>query len=498
MKHGTLIFFCLIFIIQGNGQNSLKIFKDVKEVKVRSIGVIKTENLVKGYFTFYEYDKADRKHLVYKLALLDENLNELGTKDIEGSKQLLLVSSGYDGKNFCFKFWDENDKTVQLKVYNQEAQEVTSNSMKINYNPNMNMGYQGYSQMVSEELNVAENSGFVDYPYNGDNKGFFVNYVEGSAKRSWSRPYEPEGKSKMMIPSFLKANDEMVLTAVSKPGKGMYNTKMENYILANRVKDGTVLFDVSVDINENHIVPINAVFENDKITIVGLNYTSAKTYTTPPDGLAFVELDKKGNVLKSTVKTFDETLGKYIPLENHKLKDGYYLYIHDIVRASNGNSLVIAEKIKPPVSNIALGNLIVIEYDSNHEIVQAKEIQKEPGRAMGYPSLPFLPLYMCANLAHSFGVMDFLYTLTNEDKSEITFSFVEYEDRLYKGSKKLKGFGQVKYKNGKITSDKVSIKHENNEEADFTHLYPTKTGYLLEASYYKKKKELSMNFIKLN
>ena len=56
-----LIIFLAIFTINGFAQTATKAFNDVKNVTVRNIGIIKKNNIVKGYFTFYEYDKADKK-----------------------------------------------------------------------------------------------------------------------------------------------------------------------------------------------------------------------------------------------------------------------------------------------------------------------------------------------------------------------------------------------------------------------------------------------------
>jgi hypothetical protein len=58
-----LIIFLAISATQSFAQNAAKAFSDVKNVTVRNVGIIKKNNIVKGYFTFYEYDKADKKNL---------------------------------------------------------------------------------------------------------------------------------------------------------------------------------------------------------------------------------------------------------------------------------------------------------------------------------------------------------------------------------------------------------------------------------------------------
>ncbi len=107
MKQRIIIILMLFISLESLAQSSAsKLFQDVKQVTVRNVGPIKKNGEVKGYYSFYEYDKVDRKTLLFKLNLMDENLNDLGTKEIEGPKTWELVSSGFDGNNFCFKFYD--------------------------------------------------------------------------------------------------------------------------------------------------------------------------------------------------------------------------------------------------------------------------------------------------------------------------------------------------------------------------------------------------------
>jgi len=144
---------------------------------------------------------------------------------------------------------------------------------------------------------------------------------------------------------------------------------------------------------------------------------------------------------------------------------------------------------------LELENMILIEYDMAGKVIQAKEIPKAKGFTPTFPSYSgFFPPYMLAGAASIWGWMDYMYTLKNEDNSELTFSYLDYE-KLEDDDKKTHNFGQIKYKDGKITSDKIAIK---NEKATFTHLYPAKSGYVLQMNYFKKKKQLTMDFIKLN
>ena len=505
----------MLLSFKGFGQDVSKAFDGVKDITLRNIGVIKKNNVIEGYFSFYEFDKVDRKTVLYRLNLVDANLNDLGAKDILGPKEWELVSSGFDGNNFCFKFWDEKTKTIELKVYDQQAKEISSSTIKVNYKPTGG-DYQKYSSMATPEINIANNNGFVDYVFNDPNNAFIVSYINGNTKKVWQQTYEPEGKSKVMIPGYLNANDDVILTGVSRVEKGMYNTKTDHSILANSTADGHVLFDMSTEFGDNHVVPINAIFEKDKIVIVGLNYKTAKTYTTAPDGLAFIEVDKQGKLLKSNFKTFEESLGKYLPIADHRLQDDYYIYIHDIVRTKNNTNIVVAEKFKKGTDaggiamaafsafarstaggpiKLQLENMVVMEIDMDGNVLQAQEIPKGKTSTGHFPSyIGLMSPYLLAMAAESWGWMDYMYTLKNEDSSELTFSFIDH-DKLDADAKATDNFGQIKYRDGKFSSDKIPIK---NEKADLSHLFPAKAGYVMQFNYFKKQKKLTINLIKLN
>ena len=511
-----LLFTALIFLsIKGFAQDGSKIFDGVKNITLRNVGVITKNNVIEGYFNFYEFDKVDRKTILYRLNLLDANLNQIGTKDIQGPKEWQLVGSGFDGNNFCFKFWDEKKRTIELKVYDQQANEVTSSTLKVNYRPTGG-DYENYSKMVSPEINIADNNGFVDYTFNDPNDAFIVSYINGTTQKSWQKAYEPEGKSKYMFPIYLNGNGEMILTGVARIERGLYNTKTDHSLLATSTKDGHQLFDISTQFGDNYVVPINAVFEGDRILLIGLNYKTNKSFTTPPDGFAFIQIDKSGKVLKSNFNTLENSLGKYLPMENDKLKGDYYLFIHDIVQSNRNTNVVIAEKFKKEIdaggiamtalslmsrttagggADLQLENMVAIEYDRDGNVIQAMEIPKAKGATGKFPTyIGLLSPYFLAFAAKVDGDMDYMYTLKNEDNSQITFSFVD-RDRLSPDAKKTDNFGQVKYKDGKFTSDKIPIK---NAKADLSHLLPAKAGYVLQVNYFKKDKKLEMDMIKLN
>ncbi|NCD70243.1 DUF6770 family protein [Mucilaginibacter agri] len=508
MKLRLLATALLFLSIRGSAQNVTKVFDKVKDVTVKDFGSIKKNNVIKGYYTFYEFDKVDRKTILFRLNLLDENLNPIGTGDITGPKSWSLLTSGFDGTNFCFKFYDEKEKTIELRVYDQQAKEIAANTLKTNYNTNSNT-YQTFGQIVGADIYTVGNAGFCNYTFNDPNNSFVITYINNNSQASWQQTYEPEAKSKAVVPKFLTGDDEMILTGITRIDKGLYSLKTAQSIAAYNTKNGSKLFDVSTTFGENHVVPINAILEDGKITIIGLNYLSEKTYTSAPEGLAFIQMDRTGKVLKSSFKTFDESFGKYLPIENHQLTGGYYLYFHNIIRSNRNTNLIIAEKFKKAADaggialslvgggpiKLKLENMVVLEYDLEGNIKTATEIPKAMTSTAPFPSYSgFFPAYYLASWANGLGLMDYMFTTQNSDNSEIAFSFVDH-GKIDDASKSTDNFGQIKYKNGTLTTDKLPIK---DEKATLSRFLPAKSGHVLQMNYFKKDKKLEMNLIKLN
>jgi len=67
MKQKLLLIFFVFAGIKGFAQEATKVFSEVKDVTLRNVGVIKQNNVIKGYFNFYQFDKADKKWHFWKL-----------------------------------------------------------------------------------------------------------------------------------------------------------------------------------------------------------------------------------------------------------------------------------------------------------------------------------------------------------------------------------------------------------------------------------------------
>jgi hypothetical protein len=472
MKLRILILILPFLVSKGLGQNiskASKILDNIEKIKIRDMGAIKENYIVKGYYVFYQHDIVDKHRSLFRLTLWDENLNDIGTKDIEGPDDWQLLNGVYDGEKFCFKFYDPSVDTFELKVFDIQANELVGNNITINYNPhNHSSTDESDGNTLTPGINVVDNNGFLSYAFCDSKDEFIISYENGTAKKSWQTTYEPVLKNYPYL-NFLGGNSEMLLTQTCEYDKG----KMYHYgILANDIKNGNLLFNISTDFDSNYIMPKAAVFKNDKINLIGFNLKLSKDNERVLDGFAFIELDKKGKVLSTRITSFRESISKYMPITTRQLNS--ISISTNILLTKNNTMLVVVENVLlAPNNSIDHKNMLVMEFDQNGNVLQSKELPKLDEDWAKHPASPII-------------------TLRNEDNSQVSFGFRDY-GKMDENSHKTSFYIQAKYDNGRIDIDKIPIADEDN-----TDIFPSKPGSIFEIEYHPKEKDLSMDIIKLN
>src|SRR5438874_10658651 len=117
MKKHLWVISALLLTASGlQAQNKLSIDK-VYSAYIRKSGTIMENNRIKGYFTLYQSDKIDKHTNEYTLQILDENLNKVTEIKFEDSKKLSMLEASYNGNSLAFLFKNEENKTLDMKVY---------------------------------------------------------------------------------------------------------------------------------------------------------------------------------------------------------------------------------------------------------------------------------------------------------------------------------------------------------------------------------------------
>src|SRR5690349_12348229 len=106
--------------IAGFSQGKLSV-ENVHTAYLRNSGTIMENNRIKGYFFLYQTDRIDRQTNEYALQILDQNVNKVIDIKFEDTRQLSLLEAAYNNSSLAFLFRNNDNKTLDLKVYDVEG-----------------------------------------------------------------------------------------------------------------------------------------------------------------------------------------------------------------------------------------------------------------------------------------------------------------------------------------------------------------------------------------
>ena len=171
-------------------QGKLSVDK-VYSAYLRSSGSITEIGQIKGYFFLYMSDKIDKHTNEYTLQILDENLNKVRSIKFEDSKKLSLLESAYNGSSLSFLFKNEDNKSLDMKIYDfdgklkytysREFDKRTDDLMKqyetLHTDEGMNknvfdLGEQGYVSVLPMR--------------DGKQRTYEVDYYSSETKKQWT------------------------------------------------------------------------------------------------------------------------------------------------------------------------------------------------------------------------------------------------------------------------------------------------------------------------
>ena len=133
--------------------------------------------------------------------------------------------------------------------------------------------------------------------------------------------------------------------------------------------------------------------------------------------------------------------------------------------------------------------MIVMELDRTNKITNATVFPKVHNN-IGISSGLFMSLYTSAILANATGRFD--YGFTTVESGNTNFNIV-YRDYLRKEGIEKLTYSNIRYVDGKFTSDKISI----NSKADVMKVFPAKAGSIMIFEYFKKEKRIDVRLEKL-
>ncbi len=517
MNFSKIILFTIsLFLFAGGitAQNKTKSLEGINSILLKNMGAIKDNEEVVGYYFFYEVDKIDRKTRAYRLKIVDNNLEEISSKKIKSGKYTSLIDARFNGKHIMLKFYEGKEKKYSFKTYAMDGKMGKGASRKLGkktYNPPLYMQSKR-GENHSDALFPIPGKGFVNYAsIKNKKRGYIIDFI--GQDNQWK--YKSSKTSKLLeFTQFIAADENILLSNLIKFKNG-WGKDGTNSILAIDINTGEKVFEKVL--HETKPVSILNGFidqKNDEIVIFGIYYKEkAKVHKAKSLGIYIGSFDLKGNKKQDKFLSWEKGAKNFLQIDKKgKMKRGRYLAFHDIVRASDGKIIVLGEQFRKQVdggailagalgarsrtgglnmSKLMIENFVVFQLNSALEVENLKVFEKEKSSAktfgMGWES-PQLMAY----LAKAQGAFDYAFTQKNEDRSAISFGYIDWEKR--KGEKDGYTFGAINYVDGEFTKDKLPL----SGKATSIRILPGPIGYVLVAEYYKKDKKMDLRLEKIN
>lgn len=504
--YSLLMLFALLLPHTNIAQN--KSFEGVLKVSLKNMGPIIEKNEVKGYYTFYETDKLNRKTSAYLLQILDENLNVVSSKNITDSDDLRLLEGVYDGQSILLKFYNTKSKEAILRVYDKSAELKQNKTRKVESKWEIAQ----YNSAITEETKGVtvfgiSNTGFVSYAMEDNKKiGYSIEFLpEDATQKGWT--YKSNANSNdVETASFLAEGNGVLLTHVGKKSS-LLSLDATSYLLATDVKTGNKLFEKQVKSNKYDLLLLNGY--NDEATgniaVLGLYYEKdVKIMKAKSLGLFAQLIDKQGNVVSENYTSWAKDVSKFLPVSaKGKIEDAGYVFFHNMIKSKDGKIYAIGENFKRSLSaaGILLGggmtqmvieDMFIFEFSSDFKLTNVKVFDKGKSNFQLPRGAEYYSVQLLASYIKSVGGFDYTFTQPDNNKNVFSVGYVDYEKK--KGEKNEWIFGAITCADSEFSTDKISLQTEASE----LQVFVAKPGYVMISEYFSKAKKMDLRLEKIN
>jgi hypothetical protein len=498
---------CLMASLSFAQKHSLE---DVISARLSGNGAIFKDNVVTGYFAFYQYGKKSGGKKSYQLNILDQNLTPLSNKKFTSEDRLSAMEAAYNGDLIMVKFYNASERQYELKTYNEKAEQVSSKTIAAKKMVNM---YQSKPGADDDGENVTivpvEGQGFVHYAIRREGGAFSETFSEitfvpnDKTKKSWTWT-TPDADRVYEYGDILGSDGKNIYAVVTKRTK-VTSRDSEDFILAIDIATGKKAFEKSTEDKKHALFVLNGLIDlNGNLRINGLYFDKdAKPAKDGSLGMFSMEMTATGEVVNRSYQSWEKDVAKFLSVSDKgKSKDFGFIYFHKFIQTSDGKTFAIGENYKPNAgasvaASVLSGNLslwykiqdlYVFEFDPSFKLKDVKVFEKTSSsfetEAMAGPRL--LGHYM-----KFLGAFDYSYTQLSGDKSTFNVGYIDYSRE--KGDRG-NYFGAINYDGNKFTTDKIKFE----KKSTWFQVYPAKPGHVMILEYYRKEQRLDMRIEKLN
>jgi len=510
------IFLLGLTTVQLRGQEKLSIDK-VYSAYLRSSGTISAKGQIKGYYFLYMSDKIDRHTNEYTLQILDENLNKVSNIIFQDTKKLILLESAYNGGSLSFLFKNEDSKTLDMKIYDLAGKLKFAYSRDYDKRSDDLMN-QYATQHTDEGMNrnvfdLGE-SGYVSVlpMRDGKQRTYEVDFYSSETKGQWT--YVPnDDDEKYAFAEYLGSTDSLILLGVLK--KNRTNGNPSAHLVGLNFVTKKKVFDLD-NSNEEYKIQASNIsdLKNGSFLLMGTFYDQDQNIARDfSRGIAVYQISTAGKVMSKVYNTWAGDFARYLPTDRKGKVDGVgYLYIHKLLRTPDNKIFVVGEGYRRQVSAAGIGltalaalgggvgdagvtkivvtDMIVMEFNNQYKIKDAKIFDKTNNTALAGPASDYASQHALAAYLKAAGSFDYEFTTGEADNSRFAICYSDYERSSdYKGLT----FNAIRYNGSKFNTDRIELK----SKASSMRVFPAKAGSVMIMEYFKKDKRLSFRLEKV-
>lgn len=488
-----------------------KVLENVVDVELKSTVEIMNNRQIVGYAVFYKIDKM-KKSAMFRLAILDENLKEIGSNEFEGPKDLLLVRAVYESEHLFMSFYDEDKKDGYarfIKVFDLKGRETGM----VPYDPEkVKKGMFGAAiaaemERIYEGTDNVEGKGCVTvYQSKAKTGGVDIQMIGVNGGLKWEQSLTADKGDRTDIYLLGTTSNTILLYEMDRASVMSHEATL--YMVGLNADNGKQLFKKPMDMNGFSYEPMLFKKSPDgKVKIASTLYPAdGKFFNAKPVGISIGDINDLTGEIK-TIRDFqyESDLGNVLNMKNESKSEDGYIKAHDIILMPDGGMVVVGEFFRKTVSGVGMAmkilskgqgsasqatidDMFLLRINNKLKATDLEKIEKDKTR-FGLPTdgLPIGLVIRMLTYNHNFGYM---YTDEGMDGSKKTI--------LARGS-----FGEEKYGTVAITVDDkkgFTTKRFNLEKEKNTEYFigRGKPGFVMVAKYNSKEKTISFNLEKVS
>lgn len=524
-KVSALLVVMIAVVFSAAAQNLTKL--GVSEVRLQSFGEIIEAEQVKGYYYFYQLERAGKNN-IYQLVILDENLREVNSKELIRPQSYQLIAGAFNGEAFGFLFYNAIKPVTGLVSYSAKRNAVEfitlDKTLKETGSVIQNIPDRGYSRVIYTNftnglepeytlLAAVPKQGFILYTYPDENE-YEVEFYDNSAKKIWSQR-APEDKMDVELADEAFQSEKYVGSLIERR-KGILSHDADYTLLVQDVQTGKQLLNKPIEDDKFNLMASNIFYEEDSktITVFGEFFELGdKQYKSQGLGFFCKVLDMEGNVIRDKYITWNGDIAKVVPVDAKGRMDGKKrVLIHEVIKTADGEIFIIGEQYRRTSSmagfastalsgskngmtltQLEMSDMVIFHFGKD---LSAKDVQffAKDKTVIAVPSgNDFTSSRKLAFMAKAYGLFDYKFSQIAKDKNTFISTYIDYDRE--KGEKAKNMFGAIAYTPEKtFTVDKIAL---NRKSTDY-FVRKAKPGYVMVTEYFRKDKKLDIRLEKIN